>query len=51
MKKQGGDNIKILIDIFFITLIINFFISIYIIYTFFEIKIFKQIKKRRNRVN
>ena len=29
-----------LIDIFFITFIINFLITIYTIYTFFEIKVF-----------
>ena len=38
---EGGDNIKTLINIFFITLIINFFVSIYTIYIFFEVKIFK----------
>ncbi len=39
---QGGDNIKLLINLFFISLIINFFISIYTIYLFIEIKIFHQ---------
>ncbi len=37
---QGGDNIKILINIFFITLFINLFISIYTVYILIEIKIF-----------
>lgn len=32
--------IGILINFFFITLIINFFITIYTIYIFFEIKLF-----------
>ena len=40
IKLQGGDNIKTLINIFFISLIINFFISIYTIYIFLEIKVF-----------
>ena len=39
---EGGDNIKTLINIFFIILSINFFVSIYTIYIFFEVKIFKQ---------
>ena len=38
---QGGGNIIKLINIFFITFIINFFVSIYTIYLFFEIKIFR----------
>lgn len=33
-------NISKLINIFFISLSINFFVSIYTIYNFFEIKIF-----------
>ncbi len=33
-------NISKLINIFFISLIINFFITIYTIYNFFEIKVF-----------
>ena len=40
IKLQGGDNIKTLINIFFISLIINFFISIYTIYLIIEIKVF-----------
>ena len=38
---EGGDNINKLINIFFISLIINFFVSIYTIYLFFEIKVFR----------
>ena len=57
-KLQGGDNIQKLINIFFITFIINFFVSIYTIYLFFEIKIFQKeqglklkIKKLLNEQN
>ena len=32
--------IRVLINFFFITLIINFFITIYTIYIFFEVKLF-----------
>lgn len=39
-KLQGGDGLNKLIDFFFITLIINFFVSIYTIYIFLEIKVF-----------
>ena len=42
MKKlEGGDSIKSLINLFFISLIINFFVTIYTIYLFLEIKIFR----------
>lgn len=34
------NDIQSKINFFFITLIINFFITIYTIYTFFEIKVF-----------
>ena len=37
---QGGVIISKLINLFFITLIINFFITIYTIYTILEFKIF-----------
>lgn len=37
---QGGENIFKLIDIFFIVYFINILITLYSIYTFFEIKIF-----------
>jgi len=37
---EGGDNIDWLVIIFFTSLIINLFVSIYTIYIFFEIKIF-----------
>ncbi len=33
--------IQLLINLFFITFSINFFVSIYTIYNFFEIKVFK----------
>lgn len=36
---EGGDNINWLVIIFFTSLIINLFVSIYTIYIFFEIKI------------
>lgn len=39
-KLQGGENILKLIDIFFIIYFINILITLYSIYTFFEIKIF-----------
>lgn len=37
---QGGDIISKVINYFFITYIINLFITIYSIYSFFDIKIF-----------
>ena len=37
---QGGGIINQLLDLFFILFIIQFFISLYAIYTFIEIKIF-----------
>ena len=37
---QGGDGLNKLINIFFITLIINFFFFFYTIYIFLEIKVF-----------
>jgi len=37
---KGGGNISWLLIIFFLSFIINFFVTIYTIYLFFEIKIF-----------
>lgn len=50
----GGDDMDILINMFFITFIINLFIVCYSIYTFFDIKIFHNLQgsklniKKRN---
>ncbi len=50
----GGDGMETLINMFFITFIINFFIVCYSIYTFFDIKIFHNLQgsklniKKRN---
>ena len=38
--EKGGENISRLIDIFFLTFIIYFFITLYSVYTFFDIIFF-----------
>lgn len=40
-QMQGGDDINKLINFFFITFSINFFITIYSIYNFFEFQVFQ----------
>ena len=42
--------IQLLIIIFFITFSINFFVSIYTIYNFFEIKVFKNEKGSKLKI-
>jgi len=53
---KGGGNISWLLIIFFLSFIINFFVTIYTIYLFFEIKIFNngqgaKLKLKKNLLN
>ena len=50
MKLQGGDFISKLIDFFFISLIINLFITFYSIYTFFEIIFFHNLQGSKLKI-
>lgn len=48
--KKGGDNIYNLITLFFIIYIINFFIILYSIYTYFDIKLFHNLQGSKLKI-
>ena len=53
--RKGGDNFKImtfstLINIFFIIYIISFLITLYSIYTFFDIKLFHNLQGSKLKI-
>ena len=50
MKLQGGDFISKLIDLFFITLIINSIVTFYSIYTFFDMKFFHNLQGSKLKI-
>lgn len=47
---KGGDDIKNLLNIFFIIYIISFFISLYSIYTYFDIKLFHNLQGSKLKI-
>ena len=47
---QGGGNINKLLNIFFIIYIINIFITLYSIYTFFDIKLFHNLQGSKLKI-
>lgn len=44
VHQQGGDSIFKLVNLFFITYIINILITLYSFYTFFDIKLFHNLQ-------
>ena len=50
IEKGGDDIISTLIHIFFIIYIISFFITLYSIYTFFEMKLFHNLQGSKLKI-